>query len=79
VHFKPFEVAHYQQRRVLQVLAIVEKLSVSGLQILVLAFVFPSEMVSIPDVSVALAAEVLGDVLLKGEGLARLIDGGGMG
>ena len=44
-----------------------------------LALVFPGEETALPHIGKALAAVELGDVLFKGEALAGLIGGGGVG
>ncbi len=76
---QPIHVTHNQQRRVLQCLAVQEKLVIGGVQVLVLAFVLPAEEVAFPDVGPAVAAAVLGRAALKREPFTRGIDIGRFG
>ena len=66
VDLEAVEVADDQQRRVLEVLAVVQELLVGGLQVLVLALVLPGEVAALPDVGEAVPAAGLGDALLEG-------------
>jgi hypothetical protein len=78
MHLEAVLVAYHQQGRILQVFPVVRQLEVRGLQVFVFALVLPREETSLPHVGIALAAFELGDVLLKGEIVPRLIGGGGV-
>jgi hypothetical protein len=75
--FETIEVTDDEERRILQVFAILEKLFEGGVQVFVFAFVFPGEEATHPDVGEAIAAEGFGDSLLEGVGVALLVDFGG--
>ncbi|MBI2929680.1 MAG: hypothetical protein HYY24_28805 [Verrucomicrobia bacterium] len=64
------QVAHDQQRRVVEVGAVFEKLVISGPEVFVPAFVFPAKEVLFPNVGPTVAAAVLGRASLKGEPLS---------
>ena len=64
------EIAHHQQRRVTQSLAVAVELRVGGGEVLALALVLPGEVVAHPDVGEALAALGLAGSLLEGVPLA---------
>lgn len=76
--FKMLLVADRQQRRVLQVFAVIQQLQVRRVQVFMLALVLPCEMAALPNVGKALAVLDGRNVLLKGEAIAGLIGGGGM-
>jgi hypothetical protein len=79
VDFEAVEVADDEERRVAEVLTIVVDLLVSGLEVFVLALVFPGEVVAEPDVGEALAAVDLVEGLVEGIALAGCVGGRGMG
>src|SRR4051812_36551309 len=60
------QVADHQQRRVLQVLAILEQLLIGGHQATVLALVLPGEVAALPNVGEASPAPGLVGPLLEG-------------
>jgi hypothetical protein len=70
--------AHDQQRWMVEVGAVFEKLVISGGKVFVPAFVFPAKEVLFPNVGPAVSAAVFGGASLKGEpfplqiGLLRL-------
>ena len=78
VDLEAAQVAHNQQRRVLQVLAIKEQLVVGGQQILVLGLVLPTEVAAHPDVGPALTARCFTDAPLETERSAIGISGRGL-
>jgi len=63
--FEPVEIAHDEQGRVLERLAVVEQLLVGSRQVRSLALVLPSEMVLLPDVGEPVAAGSLLGALLE--------------
>jgi len=65
MNFEPIEITHDQQRRVIQVLAIKEKLLVSLHEIAAFTLVFPSEMIFHPNIGPALATTRLFDTALE--------------
>ena len=73
------EITHGEQRRIRKGVAVPQELVIGGVEVLVPAFVFPAEMIALPDIGEAIAAAVLGGALFKAEGLARGIGGGGRG
>src|ERR1035437_7648577 len=66
-------VAHDQQRRVVEVGAVFEKLVIGGAEVFVPALVFPAEEVLLPNVGPAVAAALFGGAALEGEPLALRI------
>jgi hypothetical protein len=66
VDLKAVQVAHHQQRRILQRLPILQQLLVGGAQVLVLALVFPGEVAALPDIGEPAATADLLDALLEG-------------
>ena len=62
-------VAHHQQRRVVEVGAVFEKLVIGGVEVFVPAFVFPAKEVLLPNVGPAVSAAVFGRTSLEGEPL----------
>ncbi len=56
VDFNAVEVADHEERRVFEVLAVLEELAVGGGEVFVLAFVFPAEVAAHPNVGPAVAA-----------------------
>jgi hypothetical protein len=75
------EIAGDEQRRVFKSFAVLEKLRVSGVEVLVAALVFEGEEAAFPDIGVAVTAVELCRAFLKAEGFPRGIGFGrrGMG
>ena len=67
-----------EQRRVLEGCGVYQELGVGGVEVLVLALVFPAEAALAPDVGPALAAGGLGRALLEGEPGALRVGGDGV-
>ncbi len=57
----PLDIADDQERRVLEVLTVVEELLVGGLQVRPLALVLPGEEAALSDVGEAVPSPALGD------------------
>src|SRR3954464_12691785 len=66
-------IRHHEQRRVAQRSGILLQLSEGDVEVLALAFVFPSEVTSLPDIGPTLSAGRLVRSLLEGEDLADRI------
>jgi hypothetical protein len=66
VDLEAVQVADDQQRRVLQRLAVLQKLLVGRLQILAFALVLPGKVTALPDIREPAAAANLLDALLEG-------------
>lgn len=79
VYLESVQVADHQERRILQVLAVLEELLIRGPQVFVPALVLPGEVPALPHVGKAMPAKGLGDALLKGVACARLVGLYGMG
>ena len=73
------EIAHGEQGRIGEGVAVPQELVIGGVEILVPALVLPAEMIAFPYIGKAVAAAVLGGAFFKAEGLARGIGGGGRG
>ena len=58
-------IAHHEQGRVLQRLAVLEQLVVGGIEVFMFALVFPAEEAPFPHIGPAFAAALLGDSLLE--------------
>ena len=70
VDHEAVHVAYDEQRRVLEGLGVLEELGVGGVEVLVLALVFPAEEALLPDVGPAVGAVGLGGAAFEGEPLA---------
>src|ERR1035437_4612422 len=79
MHLETVLIANHQQRRVLQIFSIAQELKVGGVQVVVLALVFPGKVPLLPYISKALVSFNRGDVLFEGKALAGLVDRSGVG
>jgi len=70
VDLKAVEVAHHEERWVVQGFAVLQELLVRGLQVLPLALVFPGEMAAFPDVRESVSTSRLAGALLESIGIA---------
>ena len=68
-----------KQRRVFEVFAVLEQLLVGGVEVFVLAFVFPAEVAAHPDVGPAVAAVGFVDAAFEGVPRAVGVGLGGLG
>ena len=66
VDLEAIQIADDEQRRVLQVLAVLQELLISSGQVLVGAFVLPGVKAALPDIGEAPATAGFGDAALKG-------------
>lgn len=73
----PLDVADDQQRRVLEVLAVVEQLAVGGVQVGATSLVLPSKEPPTPHIGEAGGAVELGDALLEAVPIVRGVGLGG--
>ena len=62
---KPFEIADDQQRWIVETLSVPQQLVVGGPEVVVLAFVLPGELATLPHISEAVAARHLRHALLE--------------
>jgi hypothetical protein len=74
VDLKAVEIANDEQRRVLQALAVLEQLLISGLEVFVFALVFPAELALHPHVGPTFAAVTGLHALLEGVPQSARID-----
>lgn len=79
VNLEAIEIAHDQERRIVERLAIAKELLVRGVEVLVLPLVFPAELLIEPDIGPTLAIVGRVDAFLKREPFARRINIGGLG
>ncbi len=77
--FEAVEVADHEERRVFEVLAVLEELAVGGGEVFVFAFVFPAEVAAHPDVGPALASLGFADAAFEGVPGAFGVGGGRFG
>jgi len=73
VNLEPLKVAHHDERRIFQVLTILERLLICDIKVPVLAFVFPAKAAALPDIRKALLALDGGSALFKRVRRAREI------
>ena len=76
VDHQAVHVAGDEERRVLEVGAVLVELEVGGVEVLVLALVLPGEVAALPDVGPAVRAVLLRSALLEGEEVAGGVDPG---
>ena len=62
---KPLHVAHDEKRRIFKGHGILLELHIGGLQVLMLALIFPTEMATLPDIRPPVAAGQLGCAALE--------------
>jgi hypothetical protein len=74
VDFETVKIANDEERRVIQVLTVLEQLLIGGLEIFVFALVLPGEKAAHPNVSETVTAGSLRDAFLEGVSIALLID-----
>ena len=74
---KPLQIAHHQQRRILQRDGVLLQLKIGGFQVLALALVLPAETAALPHIGPAFPAAQLGRAFLEAIALAPGISLGG--